>query len=80
VLTTPGFCDERIHIYLARGLHRAATKHDIDEVITEVRQVAWDSAFAMMEAGEIEDAKSLVGLYRAARWLEQEQKTASGPR
>ena len=74
VLTTPGFCDERIHLYLARGLHQAPTKHDLDEVITEVRQVAWDSVFAMMEAGEIVDAKSLVGLYRASRWLEQERK------
>jgi len=79
VLTTPGFCDERIHIYLARGLHRATTKHDLDEVITEVREVGWDSVFAMMEAGEIVDAKSLVGLYKAARWLEREGKGETGP-
>jgi len=69
ILTTPGFCDERIHIYLARGLHAAATKHDLDEVITEVRHVEWDSVFAMIQEGEITDAKTLVGLYKASRWL-----------
>jgi ADP-ribose pyrophosphatase len=69
ILTTPGFCDERIHLFLARGLRVVATRHDHDEVITEVRWLEWPAVFGMIESGEIVDAKSLVALYHAARRL-----------
>ena len=69
ILTTPGFCDERIHLYLALGLKRLVTKHDADEVITEVRTVPWHGIGGMIDAGEIVDAKSLVALYHGARSL-----------
>ena len=69
ILTTPGFCDERIHLYLALGLKRLATRHDADEVITEVRTVPWRGIGEMIDAGEIVDAKSLVALYQGARSL-----------
>jgi ADP-ribose pyrophosphatase len=69
ILTTPGFCDERIHLYLARGLREFGTRHDADEVISEIRRVGWDRVFDMIQSGEIVDAKSLVGLYRACGQL-----------
>jgi ADP-ribose pyrophosphatase len=69
ILTTPGFCDERIHLFLARQLRPVETNHDRDEVITEVRRVPWDEVLRMMGSADIVDAKSLVGLYHAARWL-----------
>jgi ADP-ribose pyrophosphatase len=69
ILTTPGFCDERIHLYLALGLERLAVRHDADEVITEVRRVPWSRIGGMIDAGEIVDAKSLIALYHGARSL-----------
>ena len=69
ILTTPGFCDERIHIFLARGLSPVGIKREADEVIIEQRNVRWSDVFDMVGAGEIVDAKTLVGLYQAARWL-----------
>jgi ADP-ribose pyrophosphatase len=69
ILTTPGFCDERIHLFVARGLHPLATRHDADEVIAEVRSVPWIGVGPMIDRGEIVDAKSLVALYHAARRL-----------
>ncbi len=78
VLTTPGFCDERIHLFLARQLHPVATSHDRDEVITEVRRMPWDEVLRMMGSADIVDAKSLVGLYHAARWLGIPQPRAAG--
>lgn len=68
IVTAPGFCDEVIHIYLARGLTPAPLQRDLDEVITEVRRVPLDEALAMIERGEIRDAKSCYGLFRAAQW------------
>jgi ADP-ribose pyrophosphatase len=69
ILTTPGFCDERIHLFLALGLRRLASRHEADEVIAEVRTVPWRRLGAMIDAGEIVDAKSLIALYHAARSL-----------
>ena len=64
ILTTPGFCDERIHLYLARDLSAAAQQLDHDEVLT-VTRMPFAEALAMVHRGEIEDAKSIAALCRA---------------
>jgi ADP-ribose pyrophosphatase len=69
LLTSPGFCDERIHVFLARGLTQRSSRHDADEVIAEVRRVPWGEIATMISTGEIVDGKSLVALYHAARTL-----------
>lgn len=69
IFTTPGFCDERIWLYLAEGLQEAAAERDFDEVIEEVRRVPLEEALAMVDRGEIVDAKTTVALFRAARAL-----------
>lgn len=66
VLTTPGFCDEVIHLYLARDLHAVPMRHEAHECI-EVHWRALDEALAMAGRGEIRDAKTLLGLFHAAR-------------
>jgi ADP-ribose pyrophosphatase len=69
IFTAPGFCNERIHLYLARELKPAALDRDEDEYITDVKPVLLEEALAMIDRGEICDAKSSVALYRAARVL-----------
>lgn len=69
IFTAPGFCNERIWIYLARELSSAEMHRDRDEVITDVLRVPLDEALAMVDRGEIVDAKTTVGLFRAARAL-----------
>src|SRR5215475_5341209 len=34
IYTTPGFTDERIHLYMATGLERGDTAHEADEFMT----------------------------------------------
>jgi ADP-ribose pyrophosphatase len=68
ILTTPGFCDERIHLFLARELSDDTQQLDHDEVLS-VSRVAMRRALAMIRAGEIEDAKSIAALHRAATEL-----------
>ena len=63
--TTPGFTDERIHLYLASGLTRGETKHEADEFI-ELHTFTLSAALKMVELGEIEDAKTALGLLFAA--------------
>lgn len=68
LLSTPGFCDERLHIYLARDLSLGAHAREADEFI-EVHWLAMDQAIQMAEQGDIEDAKTIVGLFRAREAL-----------
>lgn len=64
IVTTPGFCDERIHLFLARDLRETAAALEDDEVLT-VSRVPLARALDMVAQGEIEDAKSIAALYRA---------------
>jgi ADP-ribose pyrophosphatase len=69
ILTTPGFCDERIHLFLARGLRETESAHDADEVIAEIRRIPLSDALAMIRQGEIVDAKTIAGLHLAGAAL-----------
>ena len=65
--TTPGFTDERIHLFMAVGLSEAAggSAREADEFM-EVVPVALSEALAMVERGEIVDGKTVVALLYAA--------------
>ncbi|HEU4389210.1 MAG TPA: NUDIX hydrolase [Blastocatellia bacterium] len=60
----PGYCEERIHIYLATRLEESVQDLDDDEEI-EVVKMPLDEALALVRSGEIDDAKSIIGLTRA---------------
>jgi ADP-ribose pyrophosphatase len=57
--TTPGFCRERMHLFFAEGLERGEPKPDADE---DVELVRWPVDELEQHLGEIEEAKTLVGL------------------
>jgi ADP-ribose diphosphatase len=57
--STPGFCDEWVHVYVAEGLERVEADPEADEEIELVR-VPVDEIGASL--AEIEDAKTLAGL------------------
>ncbi|MFN2309639.1 MAG: NUDIX hydrolase [Gammaproteobacteria bacterium] len=65
VFSTPGFCDEVIHLFLARDLRTVPTRHEVHEYI-EVHWYPLDAALDMARRGEIRDAKTLLGLFYAA--------------
>ena len=66
ILTTPGFCDERIHLFLARRLTETGHGHEPDEVIAEIARIPFPEALAMIRRGEIVDGKTIAGLHLAA--------------
>lgn len=61
IFTTPGFTDERIHLFLAQGLVSVGNRPDEDEVI-EVEEYPLDELIAMIRRGEIKDGKTICGL------------------
>jgi ADP-ribose pyrophosphatase len=69
IFTVPGFCDERIHLFLARDLEEVEAAPEDDEFIGEVRRVPLSDALRMIDDGELQDAKSSVALLRVARRL-----------
>jgi ADP-ribose pyrophosphatase len=65
ILTTPGFSDERIHLFIATGLSRGETKREADEFIEPVTLLLSD-ALEKVRVGEITDAKTVISLLYAA--------------
>jgi ADP-ribose pyrophosphatase len=57
--TTPGFCREFMHVFLANGVEPGAAEPEADEDLEIVR---WPVDAIAEHLGEIEDAKTLAGL------------------
>jgi ADP-ribose pyrophosphatase len=64
--TTPGFCRERMHVFLAEGVEEGEAEPDEGE---EVEIERWSVDEVESRLGEIEDAKTLVGLLLYLRRL-----------
>ena len=62
---SPGFCEEKMWLYLATDLTETAQRLEEDEMI-EVVRLPIDRALQMITDGEIEDAKTIIGLMLAA--------------
>ena len=60
IATTPGFCDEVIHIYMATGLTFSGANPDDDEFVN-VDLVPLAELIDAVLDGKIEDAKTVVG-------------------
>jgi ADP-ribose pyrophosphatase len=69
--TSPGFCDELLHVYLGHGLRTSPTGHKREEgeFTMSVRIIPFNEALAMIGSGAITDAKTIIGLLLAAQRL-----------
>lgn len=63
-LTTPGFCDEVIHLFLATGLTKGTARPEVHELI-EIHWLTIETALAQVRDGTIHDAKTMLGLLLA---------------
>ena len=63
--TTPGFCEEKLHIYLATDLRPAPQSLDPDELI-EIVYLPLGKAVELVRCGQIEDSKTIIALLLAA--------------
>ena len=59
--TTPGFTDERIHIFMASGLTRGAAAHEKDEFMT-LETVTLSRALELVKTGDLVDGKTALAL------------------
>lgn len=65
ILTTPGFTDEVIHIFMATGLKHGQHEREADEFV-EVVIMRLSEALERISLGEITDAKTVLALLFAA--------------
>ncbi len=63
--TTPGFTDEKIHVFMATGLERGETAHESDEFMT-LETVTLSHALQLIQKGEIQDGKTALAILFAA--------------
>ncbi|MDQ1590597.1 MAG: ADP-ribose pyrophosphatase [Pyrinomonadaceae bacterium] len=67
---SPGFCGEKMWVYLATDLTETKPNPEEDENL-EIVRLSVARALEMIEAGEIEDAKTIIGLTLAAARLKE---------
>jgi ADP-ribose pyrophosphatase len=66
--TSPGFTDELTWVYLAEDLSRVpAAPQGIEEEAAATVSLSLEDALAALSAGEVRDAKTILGLYALAR-------------
>lgn len=63
-LASPGFCDEELHMYLARGLRKTGQHLDEDEFL-DVVAMPFDQLASQVMDGTITDAKTVAATLKA---------------
>jgi len=61
IYTTPGFTDEKIHLFIAHELKKGTHRREADEFM-EVQTRRWSEVLDMIRTGQIQDAKTLAAI------------------
>jgi ADP-ribose pyrophosphatase len=61
IYTTPGFTDERIHLFLAHRLTEGHQRREADEFM-ELHRLPWSAVLELVRTGELQDGKTLSSL------------------
>ena len=69
--TTPGFTNEKIHLFMATGLVAGESKRESDEFL-DLEPMPLSRALELVEAGEIKDAKSIAALLVAILMIKRD--------
>ena len=62
---SPGFCEEKMWVYLATEMTETQQQLEDDEIV-EVVRIPFSQALSMITTGEIDDAKTIIGVMLAA--------------
>jgi len=71
--SSPGVFTERVYLYLAQELAQGKARTGKDEVIAETLWLPLEQACQWAYEGKINDAKSVIGILRAAQEMRQGQ-------
>ena len=69
---SPGFCKEKLYIYLALDLQHGEMHLDENELLS-VEAVAIDELIEKIMANELPDGKTIIGIMKAKKYLENSE-------
>lgn len=69
ISTTPGFCTELLHIYLAKNLTPGKHNREEGEYGMEIKEFTFDEIEKKISSGEVIDSKSICGFYLSKKYL-----------
>jgi ADP-ribose diphosphatase len=65
--SSPGFCNEYIHLFIASKLYKSPKEHDLDEGI-DLFPISENAIIKMILEGEVKDSKTIAGFYYYLLW------------
>lgn len=73
IYTTPGFCNEQLHIFLATKLRQSSRGQRLEEgeLDLTIEKIPFPQAIAMIERGEIVDSKTICGILLAEKMIQK---------
>lgn len=66
--SSPGYSNEKVHLFIARGLVASSLDGDEHEAI-DIEEIPLSQSLEMIDRGEIQDAKTILALLRYERWI-----------
>lgn len=69
--TSPGFSNEKMYLFIAKGLIKGEATPDTDEYI-DIEKIHLDELINMVKNGQISDSKTLVGILMAEKTINEE--------
>lgn len=78
IYPSPGFCDERLYLYLADKLERGEMNRDADEYL-EIENIPIDQVADMILKGELHDAKTCIAVLRVWEMMKNGGLTNHSP-
>jgi ADP-ribose pyrophosphatase len=69
IYTTPGFCTEILHIYIAKELIHGEHNREEGEQGMEIFELSKQEIEEKIKTGEITDAKTICGIYLAQKYI-----------
>ncbi len=70
VYPSPGYVNEKLYLYLAKGLHAGKACPDEDEFLS-VEKIKFDELLSMIDQDRIHDAKTVTAALKAARIIKR---------
>jgi len=68
IYTSPGFCDEKLYLYLAKYLTYKRQNPDEDEII-EANEISIKEFLKMIDSGLVNDSKTICAIMRAGKYI-----------
>jgi len=68
--TTPGYSNEKLHLYLALVDRETSPQPEEDELL-EIEKIDFKEAYDLIAKGEIQDSKTIIGLCLASNLVKQ---------